>query len=423
MLKKSLCLLTLLPFAAQGAAFHIRTEDPAGLAQTYGGITAHPVALSSQYYNPAHLSQFHSPQILISTPLHLPDIKVRNASATTAMGTPVLGGQDSQNASKAAVTPAFAAALPITDRITAGLNATVPWGLSTSYESDWVGRYRALTSEITSLNVTPAVAWQPTERLAIGAGVQIQQIGARLTNAVDCGSMLGTPGTPASDCTADLDGDDWGYGFNIGATYRITPQTTVGIAYRSSIDHTLKGDVRYDRPALIPAVALPDAKASAAMTTPALLSAGISHAFGERWRLGLDVQRIGWSAFEDLRADFDSTQPDAVTRGDWRDIWFAGVGAEYTASREWTLRSGVAYEQAPIPDATRDPRVPIGESYWLGVGASYQPLAALRVDLTAFHAWFGDTATDLPADSVNTSLRADYEASNTVLAVQVSWQF
>ena len=416
---------------AQAAAFSTRTEDPAGLGQSYGGVTAHAVALSSQYYNPAHLAAFRAQEILLSTPLSMPRVKASNAAATTAVGTPVAGGQDNQNAAKSAVTPTFAAALPITDRITAGLNATVPWGLSTSYESDWVGRYRALTSEIKSLNVTPAIAGRLTKNLSVGGGVQIQHFGARLTNAVDCGTIdvangfaLGlTPGTPASDCAADLDGDDWGYGFTLGATYRLTPQTTIGAAYRSSIDHTLKGDVRYDVPSPILALVLPDASASAALTTPALASVGISHMLNDRLRVGLDVQRIGWSVYEDLRADFESTQADAVTRGDWHDIWFVGVGTEYAASKDWTLRGGVAYEQAPVPDATRDPRVPIGETYWLGLGASYVPLPALRVDLTAFRAWFADTHTDLPVDGVNTSLTADYEASNTVAAVQVSLQF
>ena len=41
---------------AQAAAFSTRIEDPAGLGQSYGGVTAHAVALSSQYYNPAHLA-------------------------------------------------------------------------------------------------------------------------------------------------------------------------------------------------------------------------------------------------------------------------------------------------------------------------------------------------------------------------------
>ena len=354
MLKKTGLFLLCLPLAAHGAAFHIRTEDPAGLGQTYGGVTAHPVALSSQYFNSAHLAEYHNPQILLGTPVLLPVIQVRNATATTAVGSPVAGGQDHQNASKSVVVPSFSAALPITSNITAGLHASVPWGLSTSYESDWVGRYRALTSEITSLNVTPALAGRLTENLAIGGGVQIQHFGARLTNAVDCGTIdvangfgLGlTPGTPASDCTADLDGDDWGYGLTLGATYRLTPQTTVGAAYRSSIDHTLKGDVRYDVPSPVLALVLPDAKASAALTTPSLLSVGLSHQFSDQWRVGLDVQRVGWSAYENLTAEFDSTQADAVTRGDWRDIWFVGVGAEYAASTAWTLRSGVAYEPA-----------------------------------------------------------------------------
>jgi long-chain fatty acid transport protein len=419
-------LSVAVPVSAGAAAFSTRTEDPAGLGQSYGGITAHPVALSSQYYNPAHLAAFDRQAVLAGVAVQMPVLKARKASATTAVGSPVAGAQDNGNASHPAPLPSFAAVLPLTHRLKAGLDVTVPWGLSTSYESDWVGRYHGLTSEIRAVNATPALAYQLTDTLAIGGGIQVQQTRVRLTNAVDCGTLdianglgLGlTPGTPASDCTADMAGDDWGYGFTVGGTWQVTPRTALGAAYRSSVEHTLRGDVRYDVPAPLLAAILPDAGVSAGLTTPSLLSAGVSHAITDRLRLGLDVQRVGWSAYEDLRADFDGTQADAVTRADWHDVWFVGAGTEYAARHDLKIRTGVAFEQSPVPDATRDPRVPVGETWWFGMGASYTPLPAVSVDVTAFHAWFGDTSSTLPVDGVDSSLNADYTAQNTVLAVQ-----
>ena len=37
----------------------------------------------------------------------------------------------------------------------------VPFGLETDYSRDWVGRYHAVRSELTTININPAVAWRP----------------------------------------------------------------------------------------------------------------------------------------------------------------------------------------------------------------------------------------------------------------------
>src|SRR3546814_16947710 len=65
------------------------------------------------------------------------------------------------------------------------------------------------------------------DKLAIGAGVQIQYMDVRLSRAIDFGS--GFPanvqagfGTPQNfDGGVKLKGDRWGYGYNVGVAYRL----------------------------------------------------------------------------------------------------------------------------------------------------------------------------------------------------------
>ena len=46
------------------------------------------------------------------------------------------------------------------------------------------------------------------------------------------------PGAPIGA----VEGDDYGWGFNLGALWQLSDATRIGIAYRSEIDYTLEGD-------------------------------------------------------------------------------------------------------------------------------------------------------------------------------------
>src|SRR5262249_5863530 len=79
-----------------------------------------------------------------------------------------------------------------------GLSVNAPFGLSNEYSKDWVGRYHAIESTLETTNINPVVAVKPISWLSLGAGVQIQYIDAKLTRAIDFGSILtglGVPGT------------------------------------------------------------------------------------------------------------------------------------------------------------------------------------------------------------------------------------
>jgi long-chain fatty acid transport protein len=209
----ALALMLVAQQSATAAGFAIRTESLSGLATSYGGITAGSDGgdVSTQYFNPATLSLTEGTQIYAGNSLIIGNFKPSSSTATTAASTPVNGIQDLSGINAPATIPAFYAAIDVAPDLKAGLSVTVPWGLSTTYDDRWVGRYYAVTSEIQSININPALAWQATEWLSLGAGVEAQYFRARLTNAVDCGTLLSTtPGTIASDCFADQNADGWG---------------------------------------------------------------------------------------------------------------------------------------------------------------------------------------------------------------------
>lgn len=128
-----------------------------------------------------------------------------------------------------------------------------------------------------------------------------------------------------------------------------------------------------------------------------------------------EVAWTDWSDFNELRIEFDDeTQQDNVTVEDWDDSLFFAVGATYKpkAVEGLSLRLGLAYDQTPIPDDTRTPRVPGNDRYWVSIGAGYKPFDWAEVTLSYTHIFMQDGNVNLSAtEDPNNATRGDLKAS------------
>ncbi len=144
-----------------------------------------------------------------------------------------------------------------------------------------------------------------------------------------------------------------------------------------------------------------------------------------------EVAWMGWSSLDEIRVEFDNAQPDSVVTTDWDDVWFVALGATFRANDQWTIRGGVAYDQSPIPDATRTPRIPGADRTWLSIGAQYRVSENFTVDMGYTHIIFADSSVDLTAASFaaadeNTArgnLSFDNEISIDILVLQATLTF
>ena len=186
----------------------------------------------------------------------------------------------------------------------AALGVTAPFGQTTRYDGDWIGRYHARRSELSTINLNPTVAWRLSPSLSIGAGVQVQYIETELTNAIDFGTIGAASSVPGAvpteqDGEALVEGDDWAVGYNFGVLWSPKPETRIGVAYRSKIDHDLRGRARFtlDQAGIGDVLSAStgrfiDTDASAETTLPATFAAGfhhdLTHALGRDGRYCLD---------------------------------------------------------------------------------------------------------------------------------------
>ena len=231
---------------AGASGFALREQSASAQGTAFAGASAAALDPSYMFFNPAALGVLDGMQAEALLNYIAPRGVLEEATASTIRGTPIGGGTQVDDIAGNAFVPALYGMAELPFELRAGLAVNVPFGLQTEYPETWAGRYHAVDSELSTLNVNPVLAWRPLPWLALGAGLQAQYAEAELTNAVDFGTIgasFGIPGAVpgAQDGFVDVDGDDWGYGYTLGVLVEPRAGTRIGLGYRSSIEHELEG--------------------------------------------------------------------------------------------------------------------------------------------------------------------------------------
>jgi long-chain fatty acid transport protein len=399
----SLSFFTSLSFAA---AFGIAEQSALGLGNAFAGGAASAEDASTIWYNPAGMTRIKGNQVVMGMHLIAPSFDFDDKGSTRASGA-ATGGDRSNDGGRFAVVPNFYYVHSLSDSLKLGLGANAPFGLATKYNDDWSGRYQAIESEIVTVNINPSIAWQATPELSLGFGISAQYIDATLNNRVDLGGPEGF---------AHLEADDWSAGFNLGALYQFSEHTRVGIAYRSEVRHKLKGDVDFDAP-----VPFPDSHVTAQPDLPASASVSIYHKYSDRVSVMADASWTGWSSIPVLTILYDAPP---FTTGEilkLKDIIRLSVGATYNMDGPWTFRTGLAFDEGAARNAaTRSPRFPDNDRYWLTFGASYQLADNLSIDTGYAHIFVPDTKINRSGAGLS-AVVGEYESDADILSAQIRW--
>jgi long-chain fatty acid transport protein len=437
--------LTVADEHALASGYALREQSVSALGNAFAGATAGAEDLSYMFFNPAALTRQSGSQLLGAASAIIPQLEFHDGRASTAAGTSISGNEGGRNVGENGIAPVLYGmwdvqqSLGSDQNVKLGLGVNVPFGVETDYRDDWIGRYHALHSRVMAVNVNPAVAWEVVEGLSIAAGLQVQYFEARLTNAVDFGSIgqaVGVGGVPTQqDGIARAEGDDFGYGFNLGILFEPWQGTRFGAAYRSDVHHTLRGDGDFKLDAAGTGQRLVDATGffqdtpiKANLTTPETASFGVYHDISPEWAVMGEAAWTRWSRFRDLTIKFDNpAQPNNVTEQDWRDTWFFAVGLTWRPNERWTLRGGAAFDQDPTRERTRTPRLPTDDRYWLSLGVGYRPFENLRFNFGYTHVFIEDASIDLtasqPGNQFRGNLSGDVEGAVDIFGLQASWVF
>lgn len=406
---------------AHAAGFALMEQNASGLGNAYAGQAAAAEDASTIFFNPAGMTYIKGRQVVGALNLVSPSSDFDDEGSTTPI--PPLGG-DGGNAGDLAFIPnAYLSWELLADKVWLGIGVNAPFGLKTEYDEDWVGRFHAIKSDVKTININPSIAWKAAPGISLGAGINVMKFDAELSNR----QLLPGPQQPI----ATVEGDDWGWGWNVGVMFDLAPGTRVGVAYRSKIDLDLEGDVS----AAVgpPFAALLNSDITADIELPDTLSVALSHQLTPKLQLLADYTWTGWDSIQTIEIYRDNGTGLSYLPLNFDDSWRIGIGLNYQYDDSLKLRVGFAYDRSPVDDEFRSPRLPDEDRYWLALGAQWKSSKQLTIDVGYAYVWPEEPDVNLPSvdsdpptgfsASPKGNLVGDYDAHVHIFSVQASYSF
>ncbi|MEJ0043305.1 MAG: outer membrane protein transport protein [Rhizomicrobium sp.] len=160
------------------------------------------------------------------------------------------------------------------------------------------------------------------------------------------------------------------------------------------------------------------------LPTPAVVNVGARWAVSDQWSALGTVEYTNWSSLRQLLVVSDNPlNSPSLTRLNWKDTWFGSLGAEYRPDETWTLRGGIAYDEAAAPPSTLEPRIPDADRYWVSAGVGYRWDDNTDVNVSASHLLSPHSHVDQtladPANAARGSLDGTTDSQATLVGLQL----
>ncbi|MBN3861420.1 outer membrane protein transport protein [Pseudomonas frederiksbergensis] len=377
-LKTSLSLAVALASTQIFASgFALNEQSISGMGTGFAGRSSAADDASTIFGNPAGMSRLKREQV--SGGVALLDA---HADISHASSRPNSGSNDGDMVPLVAV-PMGYYVKPIDDHWAFGIGMYAPFGLVTDYENGFAGRYFGSKSEVKVVTLQPTVSYAFNDKVSIGFGPTINRIEGTLESNLSITQA-------APDGKVKIKGDDTALGYNIGVLVQATDSTRVGLTYHSKVKYKLEGDTKVNYNVLAAVGQSPSQKydASLDVTTPESVDLSVTHELNDKWTLYAGSTWTRWSRLKEISVENKGVptilngQFGTITEDqNWHDTWAHAIGASYQLNKEWVLRTGLSFDQAPTNNVNRSPRIPTGDRKIFSLGAGWSPTDDLTIDV------------------------------------------
>ena len=422
----------LIPLVAAGlasgqaaaAGFQLLEQNASGIGNSYAGSAAVAENASTIFFNPAGMTQLKDREISVGMSAVRPTFKFSDRGSSS-LGAFASAGEGNDAGSWAFIPNAYMS-WALTKNLYAGLGIGAPFGQVTEYNDPWVGAAQAIKFDIKTMNLNPSLAYRINDKISVGGGLNYQKMKVEYIRRAAVGPVtpLNVAGTSA---TLSADNDAWGW--NVGALFTLSPTTKVGVSYRSSIKHDLKGDLSVSGPAAGASAALTTGAAKADVELPETFILSVTQHLNEKWEMLGDVSWTGWSSIPKVDIVRTAGALNGVTvqtlDTKFRDTWRFALGANYRLTEQVKLKFGVAYDQTPVQsDQHRLVSLPDSNRTWLSTGAQIKVAKDSLVDLGAAYLRVGESHIDNDQAALGRGRVAGvYDARVWILGAQYSMAF
>jgi long-chain fatty acid transport protein len=366
---------------------------------------------SAIVYNPAGIAVEDGLQLSLGTSLIFPQSSFTEART----------GQITETEGNVGVTPTLFINAKLAGVVALGLGVHAPFGNKVEWPADSPGADVSRVTNLRTLFLTPAIAFDVGGGVTLGGGVDIVPASVELGRDIFFGAETGS---------VRLAGSALGFGARAGVmwTPRFLPDVSVGASYRSRVKLKFHGTGDFDAPEpfrpQLPADG--DISAKASLPDSALFGVAVRPLPG--LELEGNLQWMGWSAFDRIEVQLPGTTMSDPRH--YRDTMTWRAGAEYQfRPLALDVRAGYAYDPTPIPENHLTVALPDIDRHVVSAGLSYhvppailglQRLTDLSIDFGVLWVLPGEKRT---AEMSGPQLQGEFQVEALVTAISLGARF
>lgn len=421
-------LLCAAPQWATAASFQILEQSPAQLGKAFAGSASDVQDATTVFFNPAAMTQLQGNSVSGGVNFIQAQSEFTDAGSNT-------NGQPGETDELATV-PNVYSVTRLNNQWFLGIGVNAPFGLSSSFNPDWHGRYLATDSDLEVLNINATVAYRINPQWSVGVGLNYQRAEVTLDNQVD--STFGAAPNTATDSSVQVKGDDTDFVADVSLYWQPTEPLAIGLMWRQGgsfnlggyADFTLSDACLTVIPGCAAGLGALEGNVTASVDLPDTLTLSGSYRLNSEWGIHADIAHTRWSSIqtvEIINTENNMTLDTLELRYD--DTQRISLGATYNPEGQWQWRAGLAFDDAPQTDPTYvTPRIPDADRTWLSAGFNYQWSERLSIDAAYAHILVDDvsinsvTPTQAP-EAEDSVVVGSFDSSVNIVGVQVNWRY
>lgn len=358
------CSIFIYAATVYAGGFQINEHNARAMGMG-GAFTAVSNDPSAVYFNSAGLSFMNGTHFMLGTTMIAPQFSFRGVSPSIT----------EYDAAKQYFFPShFFATHQFSEKYSAGIGFTSPFGLGSKWGDNWVGKYIAIETSLQVFTISPVIAYKILDNLSISAGFVYSFATVKITKK--------NPQSPfAGDAFITLDGNDKAaYGYNFSLMYKPTENLTLGTSFHSQIKYDFKGTATSQGASQL-ASELPNGDVVATLTSPINAAFGIAWDVVPQLKLSADFQYVGWSSYDTLNVDFaDPNISDLASPRLYDDSYIIRFGLEYKVFKALALQGGIYFDKNPVKKEYVNPSLPEANRVGFSFGIGYNITNNLKID-------------------------------------------
>jgi len=391
--------VALVSSQAWSAGFQLNEFSASGLGRAYSGEGAIADDPGNASRNPALIMMYDRPQFSAGAVYIDPDVNISGKSPTGK-------STDADNIAPVAWVPNLHFVMPLNEQFGWGASVTSNYGLATEFNDNYAAGSMGGKTDLTTVNLNLSGAYRLNSNWSFGVGFDAVYAKAKIERyAGDLGQIIAGSGKlppslagqvgqiPADTQVAHLKGDEWGFGWNAGILYELDKNNRYGFTYRSEVKIDFDGDYKSNLPSaynqILGNFGLPlgtdgnTTNGSLTLNLPEMWELSGYNRVAPQWAIHYSATYTSWSQFQELKATGNSGETLFYKDESFKDAWRLALGTTYYYDDNWTFRTGIAFDDSPVPADHRSISIPDQDRLWLSAGATYALNADTSIDVGA----------------------------------------